>query len=124
MLIVKNVPVRVHAGWELFRKCKHKFIIPVKLFNVQPLQLLARLSVENDLRGLAWDLLEHSSVVLGLEVPVDEVLHLGELRNKQQIRISQRYRLQNKGKKVMFNLSITDRLNKLGSYDFDTTINM
>ena len=63
----------------------NKCIIPVKLFDVQPLQLLARLSVENDLRGLAWDLLEHSSVVLGLEVPVDEVLHLGELSNNNKL---------------------------------------
>jgi len=53
--------------------------VPGHSLNVEPLQLLAGLIVEDCLGRLAGDLLEHSPLVLGLQVPVDEVLHLGEL---------------------------------------------
>jgi hypothetical protein len=52
---------------------------PGEAFNVEPLQLLAGLVVEDCLGRLAGDLLEDRPLVLGLQIPVDEVLHLGEL---------------------------------------------
>ena len=58
-------------------------LLPVEPLDVQPLQLLAGLGVEDGLGSLAGDLLEHCSVILGLKVPVDELIHLGELQEKE-----------------------------------------
>ena len=55
---------------------------PAELLNVKPLHLLAGLGVKDQLRGFARDLLKDGALELGLEVPVDEVLHLGELRKR------------------------------------------
>ena len=57
-------------------------LLPVEPLDVEPLQLLAGLGVEDGLGGLAGDLLEHGSVILRLKVPVDELLHLGELQGR------------------------------------------
>ena len=54
-------------------------MVPRILFDVEILKLLAGLVVEDHHWGLARNLLELSSLVLGSQVPVDEVLHLGEL---------------------------------------------
>ena len=54
--------------------------LPGELLYIETLDLLPGLSVEDQLGRLARNLLEHTTLKLGLEVPVDEVLHLGELR--------------------------------------------
>ena len=58
----------------------HALFSPGELLNVEPLQLFAGLTVEDGLGRLAGDLFEDGALVLGLQVPVDEVLHLGELK--------------------------------------------
>ena len=56
--------------------------LPAELLNIEPLDLLAGLGEEDQLWGFPRDLLEHCALELRLEVPVDEVLHLGELQRK------------------------------------------
>ena len=56
--------------------------LPAELLNVEPLDLLAGLGEEDQLWGFPGDLLEHCALELRLEVPVDEVLHLGELQSQ------------------------------------------
>ena len=56
--------------------------LPAELLNVEPLDLLAGLGEEDQLWGFPRDLLEHCALELRLEVPVDEVLHLGELQRE------------------------------------------
>lgn len=54
-------------------------LVPSHLGDVQSLQLLTVPVHEDELGGLARNLLEDGIFVLGLEVLVDEFLHLGEL---------------------------------------------
>merc|ERR1719250_125609 len=43
------------------------------------LDLLSRLSIKNGFWRLAWYFLENCTVIFVFKVPVDEVLHIGEL---------------------------------------------
>ena len=54
--------------------------LPLVLFDVNSLKFLPSLVVKDQLRRLAGNLLKDGSLELGLKVPVDEVLHLGELK--------------------------------------------
>merc|ERR1712241_363627 len=54
-------------------------LFPLVLFDVNSLKFLPSLVVKDQLRRLAGNLLKDGSLELGLKVPVDEVLHLGEL---------------------------------------------
>ena len=55
-------------------------VLPVKFFNVKSLHLLPRLSIEYCLWSLPRDLFEHSSVKFTLEVRINEILDLRELK--------------------------------------------
>jgi len=69
----------IALSWDAFGYNELVQILPRILFDVEILKLLAGLVVEDHHWGLARNLLELSSLVLGGQVPVDEVLHLGEL---------------------------------------------
>jgi hypothetical protein len=64
------------------------FHLPGELLDINPLELLPRLIVENSLWRLAGDLFERGPLILGLKVPVDEVLHLGELQTHKRLTAS------------------------------------
>jgi len=69
----------VALSWDAFGYKQLVQFVPSILFDVEILQLLARLVVEVHDGGLARDLLELSALVLASQVSVDEVLHLREL---------------------------------------------